>query len=165
MKSNLEVNETGVELYDGYNCITGNLDVVSITGITGVITDKTCFLEAPMVAFAGYTDVENDYNGEICKPSEKKVKICFGIFLPEDIKSSQVKCSRNGGVYSPLIYKIKFDSQESKSTKNRYEIFILEDTLPLEVNNSLEGTFATLFLVNEDPKTSRGTMTTIIKSS
>ena len=163
-KSNLEMDECNFELYDGYKPISDGFSFIDIPNITNKIVTITGLLEAPLVIFAGYTDV-NDITGIISTPSKKKVTICGGIFVPKGIENDMITCSRNGGVHSPLIYKIRFSSNGCLPKECEYKVFIFKDILPLEVNDTFNSTFATIFLQNKDPKTSRGTVTTILKSS
>lgn len=82
--------------------------------------------------------------------------------------SFSLGCTRNGGLHSPLIYKIRYlgNSVAPGPTELVKFEFTITDTVVLAINDPETGNvFATVFLANEDPKTSRGTVTTIIKTS
>lgn len=118
----------------------------------------------PAISSATYT---NDH-GENQSPDYQKrtIQISGNVYLPTAVNLNQVKFFRLGGDGIPLIYLITFTSSEPTSGNYHLTNFKFNDTISATEDNPFtHDIFATLFLVNEDPKTSRGTFTTIIKSS
>jgi hypothetical protein len=150
------INGVGIGCFDGYQPVITNFQSIA---------DPIAFkwrgeLISPNIIAATYSTKNDNFSN---------ISIIGSVYLPQSgLGSATLACTRNGGMYSPLIYKIRYQANTTPigETKLQEFRFTITDMLELAVDDPTTGNvFVTVFLENEDPKTSRGTVTTIIKSS